>query len=284
MKETFFFSHDYNARNDRKMLRLKVNLKMCGVGIYWSLIEMLYEESGELFLSDIDVIADELRTDPDKVLSVVKDFELFKNDGEKFWSESVLSRLEKRQEKSKNASLNAKKRWEDANAMRSHSKRNAIKESKVKESKGQDSKEELEKNPDDKIISLPQILEAEKKEKEKSCAQKEKCLLILAQSGINPLNPLYESTWLILWDQPHFKGKPAAVMEMLARNLRDYDEDYAIKLMEKAITGNYKTVVWEDTKQKYLEFKNRQNGIKPIYSRENNTRVSTQPGKAFGKL
>lgn len=114
MKETYFFSHDYHARNDRKMLKLKVHHKMTGLGVYWSIIEMLYEEGGKLLLGDIAIISDELRTDPEIVESVINDFELFENDNKYFWSESVIKRLDLRKEKSQKARESAKARWGDS--------------------------------------------------------------------------------------------------------------------------------------------------------------------------
>ena len=101
MKE--YFSHDYNARNDRKLTKLKVCHKMTGLGVYWSIIEMLYEENGKILLGDILMISDELRTDPEVVESVIKDFDLFEKDRKYFWSDSVLKRLKIRDEKSDQA-------------------------------------------------------------------------------------------------------------------------------------------------------------------------------------
>ena len=38
-KDTFYFSHDYNAHNDVKILFMRQQLGMEGYGIYWFLIE-----------------------------------------------------------------------------------------------------------------------------------------------------------------------------------------------------------------------------------------------------
>lgn len=139
MKETYYFSHDYNARNDLKITRLRHKYGMEGLGVYWCLVEMLYEEGGYLMLSDSECIANELRTQCDTLKSIITSDDLFKNDGEKFWSNSVLRRLEKRHEKSQKASESATKRWDNANAMRTQCDGNA---SKGKERKGNKIKEE----------------------------------------------------------------------------------------------------------------------------------------------
>ena len=47
-KETFYFSHDYNARNDTKILYMRQELGMEGYGIYWYLIEALADSGGIL--------------------------------------------------------------------------------------------------------------------------------------------------------------------------------------------------------------------------------------------
>jgi len=132
-KETYYFSHDFSARNDPKMQKLMRKHGMAGIGLYWCIIELLNEEGGYLLLSQCEDYAFALRTQCDLISSLINDFLLFENDGEKFWSESVLRRIDKRNEKSVKAKLSADKRWQDANAMRTHTNRNAIKERKGKE-------------------------------------------------------------------------------------------------------------------------------------------------------
>lgn len=45
MKNSFYFDHDYNARNDPKILELRSEFGMEGYGIYWSIIETLAEDN-----------------------------------------------------------------------------------------------------------------------------------------------------------------------------------------------------------------------------------------------
>src|SRR4051812_45989014 len=45
MKETFYFRHDYNSRNDAKILELRAEFGYEGYGVYWALIETLAEDS-----------------------------------------------------------------------------------------------------------------------------------------------------------------------------------------------------------------------------------------------
>lgn len=129
-----YFSHDYNARNDPKLTKLKMVQGMDGIGIYWCIIEMLYEQGGYISLNDIDTIAFELHTQCECITSVLKNYHLFKFTDDKFYSESVLIRLELRADKSKKTSSAALTRWAKyTDAMQMHSKSNAI---KGKERKG----------------------------------------------------------------------------------------------------------------------------------------------------
>lgn len=137
MKETFYFSHDYNARTDSKIRNLIRKHKFLGYGIYWAIIEDLYQNANALPM-DCEGIAFDLHTDEKTIQSIICDFDLFIiNDGF-FGSLSVQRRLDERNAKSNKAREIAMKRWEkNANAMPTHNKGNAI-----KESKGEDNKEE----------------------------------------------------------------------------------------------------------------------------------------------
>lgn len=140
MKDTFYFSHDYNARSDEKIKKLIRKHQMMGYGIYWSIIEDLYNNANAL-QTDYEGIAFDLHTDPKIVKSILNDFELFDFTGEFFSSLSVKKRLELRDEKSSKARQSAQARWYknkgiDANAKRTQSDGNAKKEKKGKEKKG----------------------------------------------------------------------------------------------------------------------------------------------------
>lgn len=128
--DTFYFTHDFNARNDRKLVKVKLKYRMAGIGIFWSIVEMLFEENGKLLLSDIPTISADFREKEVLVSSIINDFELFENDGKFFWSNSVNRRIKKRLEKSEKAKESASYRWQNANGMRTHSDGNAIKERK----------------------------------------------------------------------------------------------------------------------------------------------------------
>lgn len=143
-KETFYFSHDYNTRTDDKIKKLIRKHGMLGYGVYWCIVEDLYNNTNALHL-DYGGIAYDLRVDELIIKSIINDFDLFVIDADSFGSSSIENRLNKRAEKSQKARESAQKRWnkirDNANAMQTQCDSNAIKESKVKENKEKESKE-----------------------------------------------------------------------------------------------------------------------------------------------
>lgn len=146
MKDTFYFSHDYNARNDAKIKNLIRKHGINGYGIFWAIVEDLYNNANAL-PTDYESIAYDLRTDSEIIKSVINDFDLFVLDGDSFGSLSIEKRINERNEKSAKAKHSANLRWnkvkEDANALQPHSEGNAIKEKKgkdINEKKGNESK------------------------------------------------------------------------------------------------------------------------------------------------
>ena len=147
-----YFPHDYNVRSNDKIKSLVRKHGMVGYGIFWAIVEDLYNNANAMRL-DCDGIAYDLRVDCDVVESIIHDFDLFEIDGDLFGSLSVEKRLNERDSKSKKASESAHKRWKkeqsqcdvDATAMRPQCESNAIKESKGKERKVKEKKEIKEK-------------------------------------------------------------------------------------------------------------------------------------------
>ena len=147
-----FFSHDLHGRNDGKLQRVLMKHGLKGIGAFWCIMEMLYENEGVLMRTECERIAFELRVDCDFILSMIDDFDLFQNDGDVFYSKSVLNRLETINAKRDKAKKSAEIRWGYANALRTQSEGNAVKESKEKKSNsvGQEEKTRFVKpNRDD---------------------------------------------------------------------------------------------------------------------------------------
>jgi hypothetical protein len=161
-KEAYYFSHDTNARRDPKILAMRNDWKLEGYGWYWIIIEMLAEQDGYRLKCNAkwvtNAIAMELLCDANRaqefINSLINDYELLSSDGEYFWSESLIRRMnlkeEKRQKRVEAGKKGAEKRWNNNNPEQDNSnaitkpKRNygnaIAKDGKGKESKGKESK------------------------------------------------------------------------------------------------------------------------------------------------
>ena len=153
-KETYYFSHDSNARNDEKILMLRAEHGWQGYGLYWALLEMMFEAK-ETCLSHAKVkgIAISYNVDITLLQSVINTCEaerLFVSDGVVFWSDSLRDRkqkfLELRQQRADAGKKGMAKRWGSDNGVITEvgsviTKNNKVKESKEKEKKEKEIKD-----------------------------------------------------------------------------------------------------------------------------------------------
>jgi len=110
-KNVFYFSHDYNVRTDEKIKKLIRKHGMEGYGIFWSIIEDLYNNANAMRI-DYDDIAYDLHVNDFKIIkSVINDFGLFSIEDGSFGSISVERRLDERSKRSEKARQKAFKRW-----------------------------------------------------------------------------------------------------------------------------------------------------------------------------
>jgi hypothetical protein len=110
MKDAYFFPHYIGARNDNKIMRLRLKYGMEGYGIYFALLEVLREQSEHVYpLSDLDILSADIRVEQDVVESIISDFALFKKDKTNFWSPKLQEYLQPYYERKKHASNAGKK-------------------------------------------------------------------------------------------------------------------------------------------------------------------------------
>lgn len=179
-----YFSHDYKARNDPKLVRLMMRHGLSGIGAYWCVVEMLYESGGYIAQREYERIAFELRAETDVIKSVIEDFDLFVFKSKRFYSKTVLARLQKRVEKSEKARQSVISRWTknksftdvqagDTNVLPPPNGCSTIKE----EIKGKENKENNTSpiSSPEREKDLP--TNNPKQEKEKSCAKKERNII-----------------------------------------------------------------------------------------------------------
>lgn len=154
-KKTYYFSHDSNARNDEKILAVRMRHKAEGYGAYFMILERLMESTNYTSIKDYNIIAFDLRVGAELVKSIVEDFNLFiiSEDGKSFYSNSFMERMEPldnmRKQRVEAGKKSAAKRIENQqklNKSETTVKRplneNPTKESKVKESKVKESRNE----------------------------------------------------------------------------------------------------------------------------------------------
>lgn len=139
MKE--YFSHDIDARNDKKIAKLMFKFDWKGYGIYWGIVEFLHNNDNVINQDELPVLAKNLNCDFDILKSIVFDFELFFIEKNKIFSKRIAKNLKQQKEISKKRKEAINKRWQskqvDTNVLQTEYKSNTIKvkESKVKESK-----------------------------------------------------------------------------------------------------------------------------------------------------
>lgn len=170
MKETFYFSHDYEPLSDPKLSALVGEFAAAGYGLYWRIVEMMHQESEHKLPHKKYIyssLAQQMLTSDEQVEALItyaiEVCELFESDGEFFWSNRVYRNLEKRAEirakRSKAGKISAEKRKKATNVQQvlTGVEHNPTKESKVKEIKEiKEIKEEIVsfcKNNSDDVFS-----------------------------------------------------------------------------------------------------------------------------------
>ena len=131
-----YFSHDYDTREDEKIIDMMAEMGWAGYGLFWAIVELLYKNGGKM-RTQYNHIAFALNSHPEQVQQLIENYGLFQVKKEFFYSKSINKRLSRRKEKSEVGRANAYKRWEKehAKALQTESKPNAIKERKGKEIK-----------------------------------------------------------------------------------------------------------------------------------------------------
>lgn len=163
-KEAYYFSHDANARQDEKILMMLSEHGWEGYGIYWALIEMMFESSdtvlnhnkvkGISFSYNIDI------TLLQSVINTCITEQLFSSDGEQFWSESLKKRKSKYHElKTKKSDAGKKgmaKRWSNQDSDNTVITKDNTSNNTVitKDNKGKEKKEKESKTKYAEFVSM----------------------------------------------------------------------------------------------------------------------------------
>lgn len=163
-----YFSHDSNARNSDKLIKVRMDLGAEGYGIYFMILERLREEDNYKSKKDYKMIAFDLRVEVEKVEQVINNYDLFVIEDDVFYSNSFLERMTIKDSKRLKAQKAVNERWEkekekkeqekyerNTDVLQTYSECNTDlykekerkeKKSKVKKSKEKQSKENTDKN------------------------------------------------------------------------------------------------------------------------------------------
>ena len=142
MNTTFYFRHDYNSRSNEKLLKLQRQWGWEGYGLYWAIIEKMYEAGGELEL-DYETIAFDLRTNNDCIEAIISGYDLFEIKENVFTSKRVRIELGERMTKSDKARKSVEARWGKkkkgvTNVLRTQCDSNTKEERRGEDTKGKD--------------------------------------------------------------------------------------------------------------------------------------------------
>lgn len=115
-KEAFYFSHDYNARSDDKILELRANYGAEGYGIYWMIVETMAENAAcKLDINLIAGLSLSYGISKDKLIKIINfciSIHLFIEDNNFIFSKRLNAHKDFRHGKSEDGKKGAQKKWE----------------------------------------------------------------------------------------------------------------------------------------------------------------------------
>ena len=168
-----YFNHDCDARNDEKLIALRIRYGAEGYGVYFMLIEMLQAAPGCTLEKDYKALAFDLRVSARRIKSIVEDFGLFTptDGGKKFYSERLVRYAtevdESERRRSEAAQYAASMRWDAENGMRIASQNHANRIEKACESHKAAPDAEIKEENEREKETFPPITPYKEKEKAK---------------------------------------------------------------------------------------------------------------------
>lgn len=145
-----YFSHDFYARLDPKLVRLRHQGGLEAYGFYWLLVEIMQENEGEPIDAAPEILKHQMQISAKKIkkfLRILAENQLIFQKNGRILSDSVQKRSKKRKETREKALENIKKRWSKTKdnktltdtgvllAQPASSNTSKVKKSKVKKSK-----------------------------------------------------------------------------------------------------------------------------------------------------
>ena len=114
-KESFYFSHDYNARNDEKILELRAEFGAEGYGVFWMAVETMAEnENCGIKASLLGGLSLGYGVAKDKLSAIIKkciELNLFYENEGYYFSNRLLAHKELRNKLSEGGKKGADSKW-----------------------------------------------------------------------------------------------------------------------------------------------------------------------------
>lgn len=154
-KDSFYFSHDCNARNDNKIIAMRAKYGAEGYGLYWMIIEILREQPSYKYpLGEhaLDGLAMETHCDKSLLERFVDDCcnsfvdkrsSLLSKNKNYLWSKSLLRRMKNVEKISEVRRDAAKKRWGSRSSGDANAYPNALPEESNKNIKDKIKKDKI---------------------------------------------------------------------------------------------------------------------------------------------
>ena len=120
-KETYYFSHDYGSRNDPKILELRAEYGLEGLGLYWCIVETLAEaDNGYInpkLLGGLSVGYGMNKAKLQEYIDFMLHVDLLRIDETGYYSKRMMEHKQVRKKLSEGGKKGAKKRWENREAV-----------------------------------------------------------------------------------------------------------------------------------------------------------------------
>ena len=106
-----YFPHDYYARQDVKIAKLIINEGYAGYGLFWSLVELLYQNEGEINY-DLELISRLLNhNDKNQLQNIIEKYDLFEIKNNVIGNNRIKETIKRLKDVSKIRQSIAQKRW-----------------------------------------------------------------------------------------------------------------------------------------------------------------------------
>lgn len=107
-----WFRHDTGTLNDLRMQRImRLHGGMMGIGMYWTLVELLYVNDGKIMFEEVADLAYSMRVSEDQLMAIASDEQVFESDDDGFWSNRVNAELDIQRDVSEKARKSIEARW-----------------------------------------------------------------------------------------------------------------------------------------------------------------------------